>query len=272
MPLFHLLILALVQGITEFLPISSSAHLILVPVVAGWQDQGVLIDIAVHIGTLLAVMLYFRRDMAGLLLAACAVGGSTRARSRVADTNYVRLLGGLALASIPLGLFGFALWAFDLVDDLRRVEIIATTSIVFGLLLLVVDRRAPQDRGISDCGTAAHWRIGLAQAVSLIPGTSRSGITMTAARQLGLSRTEAARYAMLLSIPAILMTAVPLVIDLAREGARGQWADASLAAALAFFAALAAIHFLLRWLRRADMTIFVAYRVLLGIVLLVWWM
>lgn len=270
MPLLHLVILALVQGITEFLPISSSAHLILVPALTGWQDQGVLLDIAVHLGTLLAVTVYFRREMTDLALAAAAVAGVPRARAAVAGTPLVRLLAGLAIASVPLGLVGVTLWALDLVEHLRRVEIIAAASIVFGLLLLVVDRRAPRTRGIEDIGPRGALLVGLAQVLALVPGTSRSGITMTAARQLGLARDESARYAMLLSIPAILMTAVPLVVDLMEDGAVGHARDALVAGTLAFLAALAAIHFLMRWLRRADMTIFVVYRVLLGIVLLAW--
>lgn len=269
MPLLHLFVLAVVQGITEFLPISSSAHLILVPVVTGWQDQGVHLDLAVHAGTLLAVMIYFWRDTRGMALAAAGSLGIAPARRAVEGTVYHKLFWALVIGSVPLGIVGFALWAADLIDLLRRVDLIAAMSILFGLVLYWADQRGPETRTVDSLGIKAAVQIGLAQALSLIPGTSRSGITMTAARALGFTRTESAHFAMLLSIPAVLMTSAPLVIDLVQEGAQGQWRNAVIAGAFAFVAALAAIHFLLSWLRRASMTIFVVYRVILGIVLLV---
>lgn len=270
MPLFHLVFLAILQGITEFLPISSSGHLILVPTLSGWEDQGLLIDVAVHVGTLAAVCLYFWRDVRGLALAGLGSVGVAPARRAVADTLYIKLFWGLVLATLPVVMLGLALTALDVMDLMRRADLIAATSIVFGLALYWADQRFPAEKRLAEMKLKPALQIGLAQMLALIPGTSRSGITMTAGRMLGFSRTEAARFSMLLSIPTILAAGSLSAIELAQDGAAGAWRDAAIAAGLACLAALAAIHFLMRWLRHASMTIFVAYRVALGIGLFVW--
>ncbi len=272
MPLLHLLLLALVQGITEFLPISSSAHLVLVPLLTGWRDQGVMIDVAMHLGTLAAVLLYFRRDARGLFLGMLAGLGVKAAGRRLgADERACRrLFWALTLATIPVVMVGLVFKVTGLVDLLRRTEVIATTSIVFGLVLWWADRRGGTARGFDDIRLKAALLIGLAQVLALIPGTSRSGITMTAARALGFDRPAAARFSMLLAIPTILAAGGLEAMELVRLGADAPWSDALLAAVLSFLFAFAAIDALMRWLRRADFTIFVVYRVLLGVALF-WW-
>ncbi|RMF16047.1 MAG: undecaprenyl-diphosphate phosphatase, partial [Alphaproteobacteria bacterium] len=266
MPFAHLILLALVQGVTEFLPISSSAHLVLVPLLTGWRDQGVLIDVAMHVGTLAAVLIYFHRDTRGLFLALLASLGVRPAGRRLGDqqTAYRRLFWALVLATIPVVMVGLAFKLTGLIDMLRRVEVIATTSIVFGLVLWWADRRGATARGFDDIKLKAALLIGLAQVLALIPGTSRSGITMTAARALGFNRPSAARFSMLLAIPTILAAGGLEMLELLQLGTDAPWSDALLAAGLSFLFALAAIGGLMRWLRHADFTIFVVYRVLLG--------
>ncbi|RMD87535.1 MAG: undecaprenyl-diphosphate phosphatase [Alphaproteobacteria bacterium] len=270
MPLFHLLILALVQGVTEFLPISSSAHLILVPAVGGWQDQGVLIDIAAHVGTLAAVLVYFHRDTVGLFWAAFGAVGLAPARRRVAGTVHARLFWSLVVATLPVVIAGLALTVTFGEAVLRRADVIAWASIGFGLLLYVVDQRAPREKTIERMALRPALLVGLAQVLALIPGTSRAGITMTAARGLGFTRPEAARFSMLLAIPTILAAGTLGAIELARHGGDADWLAAGVVALVSFATALGAIHFLMRWLQHASMTIFVVYRLLLGVAILVW--
>ena len=261
----HIFVLAIVQGITEFLPISSSGHLILVPALTGWPDQGLMMDVSVHVGTLVAVLLYFREDTKGLFLAALGAVGIAPARRAVADTIYAKLFWALVIATIPAVIFGFAVKVSGLADLMRGAAVIATTSIVFGLLLYVADKKGATEKMLDRMAVKPALIIGFAQVLSLIPGTSRAGITMTAARYLGFGRQEAARFSMLLSIPTILGAGVLLGKDVADSGDPVIWVDAAISAGLACLAALAAIHFLMKWLERANMTIFVVYRVLLGV-------
>jgi len=260
-------ILALVQGITEFLPISSSAHLILVPRLTGWADQGPLIDIAVHVGTLGAVLLYFHRDVAMLLRGALGWLGIARGPD---PRQARRLFGYLVVATIPVVILGLALKIFDAIELLRNPALIGWTSLLFGILLYVVDRRAPERQGMDGLTLKSTMLIGLSQALALLPGTSRSGITMTSARALGLGRSEAARFSMLLSIPTILAAGTLALMEIIKRGDGALRGDAALAALLSFGAALASIAFLMRWLEKSDFTPFVIYRCLLGIGLLYW--
>ena len=260
MPILHLAILALIQGVTEFLPISSSGHLVLVPSLLGWPDQGLVMDVAVHVGTLGAVMLYFWRDMAvmagGVWRLIKSGGGARR------DPG-VRLAGLVVLASLPVLVAGFfmnAYWA----DQLRDMTVIGWTMLGFGVLLWVADQIGMTVRRIDHFGVGDVMIIGLAQVLALVPGTSRSGITMTAARILGVERHEAARFSMLLSIPTIFGAGVLKGIELYRTGDVALTSDAALAALLAFLSALVAIAILMAWLKRASFTPFVIYRILLG--------
>jgi len=258
--LLQLVVLALVQGITEFLPISSSAHLVLVPYLTGWPDQGLIIDVAVHVGTLLAVLIYFGRDILRML-----AGTGALMRGRMRPGGRLALI--VVVATIPAVVAGAALHAVA-PGGIRNVEVIAWATIGFGILLWVADRFSLTIRKAEDVGWAGAVFVGLAQALALIPGTSRSGITMTAARFLGLERTEAARLSLLLSIPTIAGAGLLAGLDLAETGDAALTADAAAAAALAFVSALVAIWAMMRWLGRAGFGPFVAYRLILGAILL----
>jgi undecaprenyl-diphosphatase len=260
--LIQIVVLAVVQGITEFLPISSSGHLVLTSHVLGWPDQGLLIDVAVHAGTLLAVMVYFWRDLWEMTLG--AVGLFTGRRSPAQ-----RLIACLIVGTIPVVLAGY--FGIDYVESvLRSVELIAWTTLGFGILLWIVDRLCMTVRRIEHMTYGGALFIGLTQVLALLPGTSRSGITMTACRMLGMGRREAARFSMLLSIPTILGAAILASLKIYEAGDITLRLDAALAAALAFFTALAAIAIMMRWLMHATFTPFVIYRILLGLGLLYW--
>jgi undecaprenyl-diphosphatase len=261
--LLHLAILALVQGITEFLPISSSAHLILVPALTDWPDQGPIIDIAVHIGTLFAVIFYFRRDMSEMFL-----GLGDIIRGKISGGSKLALM--IFLATLPIIVGGYALLHFDLLHGLRSVRLIAWTTLGFGLLLYLTDKFGSSAKPMAAIGVRDALSIGLAQVLALVPGTSRSGITMSAARALGFQRADAARFSMLLSIPTILAAGTLASIELADTDNASLGLDALLAAGFAFAAALAAISLLMRWLEKSDFTPFIIYRVLLGAGLLMW--
>jgi len=258
--LLQLVVLALVQGITEFLPISSSAHLVLVPYLTGWPDQGLIIDVAVHVGTLLAVLVYFGRDIARML-----AGAGALLRGKMKPGGRLALI--VVVATIPAVIAGFVLHEM-VPGGIRNVEVIAWTTIGFGILLWIADRFSMTVRKAEDVGWAGAIFVGLAQALALIPGTSRSGITMTAARFLGLERTEAARLSLLLSIPTIAGAGLLAGLDLAEAGDATLTGDAVAAAALAFVSALVAIWAMMRWLGRSGFGPFVVYRLALGAVLL----
>jgi len=259
-PVSHLVALALVQGVTEFLPISSSAHLILVPVLTGWPDQGLALDVAMHIGTLLAVCLYFRRDVLAMVS-----GAIDAARGRGGPA--ARLALQVAAATVPVVVAGFLLK--DRIEaEWRSPALIMVTTIVFGILLWVADRRSDRASGSV---AMLSWRdaivIGLAQALALVPGVSRSGITMTVALLLGQRRPEAARFSLLLSIPTTAAAGALGALDLIGSGDAALRQEALIAGVLAFLSALLAIAGLMAWLRRANFTPFVVYRLLLGALL-----
>jgi len=257
----HIIVLAVVQGVTEFLPVSSSGHLILVPMVTGWPDQGLLIDVAVHIGTLGAVMVYLWRDMAAM-----AVGGVRLATGRLEGGG--RLLLYLAAGTRPGALAGLLLK--DLVgSNLRSAMVIGWATLGFGVVLYAADRWAVTVRRLEHMRIGGAVLIGLAQVLALIPGTSRSGVTITAARVLGYQRRDAARFSMLLSIPTILAAGTLLTLDLveARTAVR---AEAAIVAGFAFAAALIAIAVMMKWLEKASFTPFVVYRLILGALILAW--
>ncbi len=260
MPLLHLAVLAIVQGITEFLPVSSSAHLVLVPEFLDMPDQGLVLDVAVHVGTLGAVMLYLWRDIASML------SGISRAmRSRSAPG--LRLLGFLIIGTIPVVAAGFAL-NYYYPDGIRSIEVIAWTTLGFGILLMITDQIGMTLRRIEHLGIGDVLVIGMAQTLALIPGTSRSGICMTAARVLGMERSDAARFSMLLSIPAIMGAGTLKGYDLWKSGDAALTSDAIVGAGMSFITALIAIALMMAWLRRATFTPFALYRVALGVVLL----
>jgi undecaprenyl-diphosphatase len=263
MPLEQLLILAIVQGLTEFWPISSSAHLILVPnLVSGWQDQGPLIDVAMHVGSLFAVIIYFHKEMRALMRGALAlISGRMSTEARV--------LWYLVAASVPLLIVGFALLKSGYYDGLRSLEVIAWANLVFALLLLAIDERFPADRHIGNLRLRGAMLIGLAQVLALIPGASRAGVTMTAGRYLGMERPEAARFSMMLAIPSILGLGAGSAVEMYRSGGSASLELGALAAGLSFVAAFIAIWFMMWLLQRMSMLPFVVYRLALGAFLFV---
>ncbi|WP_339949452.1 undecaprenyl-diphosphate phosphatase [uncultured Albimonas sp.] len=264
MPLMNLVILALIQGITEFLPISSSGHLALFPALSGAADQGLSIDVAVHVGTLVAVVIFFWKDVR-----AAVVGGLQVLTGKV-STYEAGLALRLVVATIPVVIAGLLLSMAGLTDIFRNVEIIAWSTIVFGVVLYIFDRWGPQTREAEDWSWRDAIVMGLAQAVALIPGTSRSGITITAARGLGFKRPDAARISMLMSVPTILAAGVLTTKDLLDSGDATLGTEAAIAAVLSCIAALLALALMMRMLRTWSLTPFVIYRLLLGGALLVW--
>jgi undecaprenyl-diphosphatase len=255
--LFQIAVLAIVQGVTEFLPISSSAHLILVPALTGWPDQGLALDVAVHIGSLLAVVIYFRRDVMAMATGTVdAIRGQRSPRARLA-------LQVLA-ATIPVILAGWLLK--DRIEtDWRSPVLIMVTTVIFGLLLWVADSRAGRaHRTTAELTWSDVLLIGAAQALALVPGVSRSGITMTAALLLGQKRPEAARFSLLLSIPTTAAAGALGAPDLLASSDPSLLGGALVAGILACVSALAAIAGLMAWLRQATFTPFVIYRLLLG--------
>lgn len=261
MDFIQILVLAVLQGLTEFLPISSSAHLILVPVIAGWQDQGLAFDVAVHLGTLAAVVFYFRHE---LQLMTRDWATSLARRQTVGDS---RLAWAVLFGTIPVGLAGL-LFEGIIETHLRSTLVIAATTILFGLLLGWSDWRGRSSRDEH----SITWRdiliIGCAQALALIPGTSRSGITMTAGLMLGLTRAAAARFSFLLSIPVILLAGGLKTLELIGAGLPVDWTALVLGAAMSGLSAYLCIHVFLKLLERIGMMPFVIYRLILGGILL----
>ncbi len=256
------LILALIQGLTEFLPISSSAHLILFPRLMGWSDQGLAFDVAVHVGTLGAVVLYFRRELLKMSRDWAASLGTRQC------TPEARLAWGVLIGTIPVGIFGLLFKDF-IETSLRSPLVIALATIVFGLLLWWADRRGRRRRDEYSLSLGDILYIGLAQAVALIPGTSRSGITITAGLMLGLTRAGAARFSFLLSIPVIVLAGLLEVRDLVQGSATLPVTDLLLGAAVSGVTAYLSIHFFLSLLERIGMLPFIVYRLVLGGMLLV---
>jgi undecaprenyl-diphosphatase len=272
MSTLEVIILALLQGLTEFLPISSSAHLILPSKILGWQDQGLGFDVAVHVGTLLAVMLYFRKELGAMSVA--WLGSINIGPAKNSDDNQIKFEGKLAwwiiFATIPAGLFG--LLGKDFIEmHLRSALVIAATTILFGFLLGFADVKAGHrmtHKPIEKLGFKGAMLIGLAQAIALIPGTSRSGITMTIGLMLGLSRDNAARFSFLLSIPAIAMAGSYLTLKLVLSTEGVDWQAIGLGSLVAFISAYACIHYFLILLNKLGMMPFVIYRLVLGFGLL----
>jgi undecaprenyl-diphosphatase len=263
MTLWYLILLALVQGVTEFLPISSSGHLILLHDLNGDSEASLALDVAVHIGSILAVVLYFRDDVGH-----AAAGVAPLIRRQWSAPGAMLAL-GLIVATIPALLFGLVLILTGWVDVLRDMLVIGWMMVIFGVVLYVVDRWAPETRRVEAWTLRQALLMGVAQAVSLIPGTSRSGISITAARALGFARADATRLSMLMSIPITLATGAVLMREVLAAGITGAilW-PALLAAAFAFAAAYGALAVMMRLLPVVSFTPYVIYRVILGIILI----
>ena len=257
MDLLQIILLAIVQGLTEFLPISSSAHLILVPLVLKWPDQGLAFDVAVHVGSLIAVVFYFRRVVAQMLQAwlQSLLGGESSKDSRLAWW--------IILGTIPAVIIGFVFKGF-IESELRSPWVIAVTTIVFGLLLWVADRSPAKNRSEHELGIKDILVIGFFQAIALIPGTSRSGITITAGLLLGMSRRAAARFSFLLSMPLIFASGFLQTLDLMQSSLVIDWMALILAVILSAVSAGLCIHYFLKLIDGIGMLPFVIYRLLLG--------
>jgi len=260
MDFIQIITLAILQGLTEFLPISSSAHLILMPIIAGWEDQGLAFDVAVHVGTLSAVVFYFRQTLATLFIDWYQ---SLLKRQLVGESN---IAWAVLFGTIPVGLAG--LFLGDLIElYLRHPLVIAATTIIFGLLLGWADWKGPQQRNEQQLKWTDVLWIGIAQALALIPGTSRSGITMTAAMMLGLTRQAAARFSFLLSIPVITLAGGLKTIELIQSDTPPDWTALISGAVLSAISAYLCIHYFLKLLDKIGMLPFVIYRLVLGAIL-----
>jgi undecaprenyl-diphosphatase len=261
MSLEQIIVLAVVQGITEFLPISSSGHLILIPYLTGWPDQGQFTDVMVHLGTLGAILVYFWRDVLAI-----AKGALLLLKGEITTEGKLAIY--IILGTIPAVAFGLVLEKLDMPDLERNVGVVAFNTIFYGLLMLVADMWRPQNKTMANMTLGAAIFIGVAQALALIPGTSRSGATITAGRFLGFARPDCARFSFLLGIPAITAAGV---LKLAEAFGSGETigTDTLACAGLTFLAGLAAIAFLMAMLRRVSLLPFVLYRMALGGFLLV---
>ncbi|MEE4143173.1 MAG: undecaprenyl-diphosphate phosphatase [Halieaceae bacterium] len=261
---YQAILLAILQGLTEFLPISSSAHLVIPSLVLGWPDQGLAFDVAVHVGTLSAVLFYYRADLARM------AGSWFGSLAGAPPDDDSRLVWYLALATLPAVAVGF--FAGDYIEsDLRSLPVIATTTLVFGLLLGIADRRVAKPGG-EQVTLSLALLIGLAQAIAPIPGVSRSGVTMTAALLLGMSRHAAARFSFLLSIPVIAGAGVLKGWELANSGASVDWLVLAMGALVSGITAYLCIALFLRLLDRVGLMPFVYYRVVLAAALYALWL
>ena len=255
MDILQSIILGLLQGLTEFLPISSSAHLILLPKLLGWADQGLLYDVGAHFGSLLALLIYFRKDLAGM--AAGWVDSFNSGQNREA-----RLVWCLVIATLPICLAG--LLFHHGAGRLRDPLIIAGATVLFGLLLWWADRSGKRQRALDDFRIRDAVVIGLFQVLAMIPGTSRAGITITAGLMLGLNREAASRFSFLLAIPTILLASGNELLNVTFSDIQVDWAALCAVSAVSFISAYLTIHWFLKLVERTGMLPFVIYRLVLG--------
>jgi undecaprenyl-diphosphatase len=263
--LLQAIVLGVVQGLTEFLPISSSAHLRIVPAFAGWQDPGAAFTAVIQLGTMAAVLLYFREDLARIARAWLA---SLRDPARRGELD-ARLGWYLIVGTVPIVIFGVA-FSHEIENGARDLYLIGSMLIVLGIVLLIAERVSRRDRDLSSITRRDAIVVGFAQALALIPGVSRSGATITAGLFLGMDRVSAARFSFLLSVPAVVLSGAYEMRDVvsgSAEGAAGLGATA-VATLLAFVSGYASIAFLLRFLTTHTTAVFVVYRVVLGAVVL----
>ncbi|MEA2231840.1 MAG: undecaprenyl-diphosphatase [Solirubrobacteraceae bacterium] len=261
MDLFQAIVLGIVQGLTEFLPISSSGHLRIVPAFAGWKDPGAAFTAVIQLGTMAAVVLYFREDLWRIARAWLA---SLRDASRRSELD-ARMGWYLIFGTVPIVIFGVA-FKHQIENGARDLYLIGTTLIVFGLILLAAERVSRRDRDVSTLTRRDAIIVGFAQALALVPGVSRSGATITAGLVLGFDRVSAARFSFLLSIPAVVLSGLYELKDVASGAAKGAAGvgPTAVATVLAFVTGYLSIAFLLRYLTSHSTAIFVVYRVVLG--------
>ena len=266
MSIFEAIVLGIVQGVTEFLPISSTAHLRIVPAFAGWEDPGAAFTAVTQLGTMAAVLLYFRADLWRI-----ARAWTRSLRDRAARRELDARLGWyILLGTIPIGVFGLA-FKDQIETGARDLYIIGTALIVLGLVLLLAEKVGTRERSIEQITTRDGVALGFAQALALVPGVSRSGATITAGLFLGLDRESAARFSFLLSVPAVVLSGL-LELGSIASGEEGENVGTTallIATFFAFISGYAAIAFLLRYLATHSMMVFVVYRVALGALVLV---
>ena len=260
MTTLQVIILAIVQGLTEFLPISSSGHLVLVPHLFAWADQGLAFDVAVHFGSLIAVLLFFRKDIFGLLR------GGVRVLGGKADSVESRLALGIALGTIPAALAGlfFADW---IEANLRSPYVIVFTLSGYAVLMILADRFGKRERNISGMSVGNAVLIGMAQALALVPGTSRSGVTITAARFMGFERQDAARFSFLLAVPVILLATGYSLLNLLLDGTAVAWGQLATGVIVSAVVAYLSIEFFMRFVSRIGLMPFAIYRLALAAVI-----
>ena len=264
---YQALVLAIIQGLTEFLPVSSSGHLVLPKELLGWPDQGLAFDVAVHVGSLIAVVGYFRHTL--FQMAQAWLGGVFKPASLNEEQQGLSRLAWLVVAAtIPAGVLGVVFGDF-IEQHLRSAVVLASTTIVYGIFLGIADKTAKGNRELVTMGLGIALAIGFAQALALVPGTSRSGITITAALFLGLNRVDAARFSFLLSVPLILAAGSLKGVELIQLGETVDWAMISLGVVASAVTAYACIHAFLKLVDRIGMMPFVVYRLVLGALLIV---
>ncbi len=261
MPILPIIFLGLLQGITEFLPISSSAHLILAPYLLNFENQSLIIDVCLHIGTLLAVIIYFRQDVLGYL--------RSIPKLLTKNTNdETKDLKNLIVATIPILIVGGIIFATGFVDLLRNFQVIGFATIFFALLLYFADFKSQNSITLSRLDFKKIFIIGCYQILAIIPGTSRAGVIYTACRFYKTSRVESAKFSMLLSIPTILLSSFIPLIEIVKTGNLELTVNALIAIVVAFFTAMISINFLLKWVASHTMLPFVIYRIVLGSIIL----
>jgi undecaprenyl-diphosphatase len=260
MTTLQVIILAIVQGLTEFLPISSSGHLVLVPNFFDWADQGLAFDVAVHFGSLIAVLLFFRRDIFGLLRGGIQVLGGNM------QTVESRLALGIALGTVPAAIAGL-LFVDWIEANLRSPFVVVFTLSGYGLLMIVADRLGKRERDITSMRISDAVLIGVAQALALVPGTSRSGITITTARFMGFERQDAARFSFLLAVPVILLATGYSLIGLLRGDAAVAWGHLATGVVVSAIVAYLSIEFFMRFVSRIGLLPFAVYRLILAAVI-----
>ena len=257
----QIIVLAIVQGLTEFLPISSSGHLVLVPSVFGWGDQGLAFDVAVHFGSLVAVCIYFRDDVVAI------VRGGLQLLGMKNDTPESQLALVLGIGTVPAAIAGLTLAGW-IEGNLRNPVVIVVTLAVYGIAMVLADRYGRRERTITGLTLGDAIWIGCAQALALIPGTSRSGVTISVARMLGFKRQDAARFSFLLSVPVILLASLYKGFEMVTGPVAVPWGELGFAATIAGIVAYLSIGFFMRVVSRIGLLPFAAYRIVLAAVIL----
>ena len=257
----QVIVLAIVQGLTEFLPISSSGHLVLVPSAAGWADQGLAFDVAVHFGSLLAVCAYFRDDILALLR-----GGGQLLTLR-SQTPESRMALAIGIGTIPAAIAGLALAGW-IEANLRSPAVIVVTLSGYAIVMVLADRFGRREKSVANVSIFDAVVIGCAQALALVPGTSRSGVTISAARILGFDRLDAARFSFLLSAPVILLATIYEMGKLIAGDVAVEWLQLSIAVLVSAIVAYASIDFFMRFVSRIGLLPFAVYRLVLAAIIL----